>query len=193
VGRLPKGASYRVTGKQRGFLRLELEPGHPVFVAEADATLGGSAGASPTQVRPIWQVTPPVLTVSAPPSVTGSTVRLKGLATDDAQVKDLFVRVFNRDAKLPPKKVFYLPNAGKADKTKLAFETDVPLWPGSNIIQVFARETNEVQSVSTLVVLQRGGPRLVQAGASGATDRDVKALPAEFPGKPHVGGAAVVK
>jgi len=31
----------------------------------------------------------------------------------------------------------------------------VPLWPGSNLIQVFAREANEVQSVQTLLVLQR--------------------------------------
>jgi len=42
-------------------------------------------------------------------------------------------------SKLPPKKVFYLPN--KEDKTHLAFETDVPLWPGSNLIQVFRPET----------------------------------------------------
>jgi hypothetical protein len=61
---------------------------------------------------------------------------------------------------LPPKKVFYLPNRG--EKTSLAFETDVPLWPGSNLIQVFAREGNEVQSVQTLMVLQRPVPSVSQ-------------------------------
>ena len=63
------------------------------------------------------------------------------------------MRVWNRESKLPPKKVFYLPNRG--DKNRLSFETDVPLWPGNNLIQVFAREGNEVQSVQTLMVLQR--------------------------------------
>ena len=69
--------------------------------------------------------------------------------------------IYNRDSKLPPKKVFYLPNRG--DRTRLPFETDVPLWPGSNLIQVFARETNEVQTVQTMVVLQRGATSLVKA------------------------------
>ena len=80
-------------------------------------------------------------------------MRIKGTATDNTVVKDLYVRVWNRESKMPPKKVFYLPNKG--DKTRLAFETDVPLWPGSNLIQVFAREGDEVQSVQTLVVLER--------------------------------------
>jgi Pyruvate/2-oxoacid:ferredoxin oxidoreductase gamma subunit len=36
------------------------------------------------------------------------------------------------------------------------------LWPGSNLIQVFAREGDEVQSVETLMVLQRPGPSISQ-------------------------------
>ena len=44
----------------------------------------------------------------------------------------------------------------------LAVETDVPLWPGSNLIQVFAREGNEVQSVETLMVLARPGQGVSQ-------------------------------
>ena len=37
------------------------------------------------------------------------------------------------------------------------FEADIPLWPGSNLVQVFARESNEVQSLQTVVVLKRAG------------------------------------
>jgi carboxyl-terminal processing protease len=95
-----------------------------------------------------------VLLVTAPPVVTGNLVHLKGTVTDDHEVKDVYIRVWNRDSKLPPKKVFYLPNRG--DKTKLSFEADVPLWPGSNLVQVFARETNEIQSVQTVIVLEKG-------------------------------------
>ena len=44
----------------------------------------------------------------------------------------------------------------------MAFEADVPLWAGSNLVQVFARETNEVQSLQTIVVLKRAsGSNLV--------------------------------
>jgi hypothetical protein len=75
-------------------------------------------------------------------------------------VKDVYMRVWNRDSKMPPKKVFYLPNRG--DKNKLSFEADVPLWPGSNLVQVFARETNEIQSVQTVVVLEKGSASYVQ-------------------------------
>jgi carboxyl-terminal processing protease len=159
VGRAPSGASFKVTGRTGAFTRVELEPGRPAWVATSEVRSGGSGKAS---FSPQWQVTPPVLTASAPTAVTSSSVHVKGLVTDDNQVKDLFIRVYNRDSKLPPKKVFYLPNRG--DRTRLPFETDVPLWPGSNLIQVFARETNELQTVATLVVLQSQVPSLVQEG-----------------------------
>ena len=60
------------------------------------------------------------------------------------------------------KKVFYMPNRPTGDRTKLDFEADVPLWPGSNMVQVFARESNEVQSVDTVVVLKRAGGLLAE-------------------------------
>ena len=136
---------------------MEIENGRPAFVASADVAPGGTVHGS---FLPAWQVTPPVLTVSAPTVVPGNTVHIKATASDDTEVKDVYIRVWNRDSKLPPKKVFYLPN--RSDKTHLAFETDVPLWPGSNLVQVFARETNEIQSVQTVVVLDRGAPAVVQ-------------------------------
>jgi carboxyl-terminal processing protease len=150
VGYADKNAVFRATGKLGDFERIDIEPGRPAFVASADFSRGGSG--NPTY-RQRWDATPPVLTVTAPTTVAGNTVHIQGTATDNTEIKDLYVRVWNRDSKLPPKKVFYLPNHG--EKTRLSFETDVPLWPGSNVIQVFAREGNEVQSVQTLMVLQR--------------------------------------
>jgi len=157
VGRAPKGTVWRSTGRIGAFERVEIENGRPAFVASADVAPGGTVHGS---FLPAWQVTPPVLTVSAPTVVPGNTVHIKATASDDTEVKDVYIRVWNRDSKLPPKKVFYLPN--RSDKTHLAFETDVPLWPGSNLVQVFARETNEIQSVQTVVVLDRGAPAVVQ-------------------------------
>ncbi len=157
LGYADKGSSFRGTGKLGDFERVEIESGRPAFVATADLSRGG--GGSPS-FHPRWDATPPLLSVSAPTVVSGNLVHIKGTATDNTGVKDLYVRVWNRESKLPPKKVFYLPNRG--EKTRLSFETDVPLWSGSNLIQVFAREGNEVQSVQTLMVLQRPIPSVSQ-------------------------------
>jgi carboxyl-terminal processing protease len=159
VGRAAKGAGFKATGKVGAFTRVEVEANHPAFIATADLQSGGAAQGT---YRPEWQVTPPLLTVTAPTVVNGTQVHLKGVASDEREIKDIYIRVWNRDSKLPPKKVFYLPNRG-GDKNRLGFETDVPLWPGSNLVQVFARETNEVQSVQTVIVLDRNGASLVSS------------------------------
>jgi carboxyl-terminal processing protease len=168
LGQAPKGTAWKSTGKIGAFSRVEIESGRQAFVATADITAGGSVQGT---FIPRWQVTPPVLVVTAPTVVPGNTVHLKATASDETEIKDVYIRVWNRDSKLPPKKVFYLPNKG--DKTHLAFEADVPLWPGSNLVQVFARETNEIQSVQTLVVLDRGTATVVQktGGAAGPTGK----------------------
>ncbi len=150
VGYANPGSVFHATGKLGEFFRVDLEPGRQAFVAAADVSRGGAVSPS---YRTKWDATPPLLAVTAPTVTDGTQVRIKGTATDNSEVKDLYVRVWNRESKLPPKKVFYLPNRG--DKTRLDFETDVPLWPGSNLIQVFAREGNEVQSVETRMVLSR--------------------------------------
>jgi carboxyl-terminal processing protease len=172
VGRVPKGAAFKVTGQvladatrsaagssrplaggRVGFERVELESGRTAFLSTADVRDGGTVK---PEFTPVWQVTPPVLTVTAPTVVTSDTVHIKGKALDDRVVRDVFIRVWNRDAKVPIKKVFYLSNRPTGDRTKLEFAADVPLWPGSNMVQVFARESNEVQSLDTLVVLRKG-------------------------------------
>ena len=157
LGYANQGSVFHSTGKVGDFDRVEIEPGRPAFVSVSDISKGGSGSPS---YRQEWDATPPILTVTAPSMVSGNTVHLKGLATDNTEVKDLYVRVWNRESKLPPKKVFYLPNKG--EKTRLSFETDVPLWPGNNLIQVFAREGNEVQTVQTLMVLQRSASSVSQ-------------------------------
>lgn len=157
VGYAPKGTVFKDTGKLGAFHRVEIEPGHPAFIASTDVTAGGAVHGT---FKPQWQVTPPLLSVTGPTMVPGHTAHIAGVATDNTQIKDVYVRVWNRDSKLPPKKVFYLPNKG--DKTRLSFETDVPLWPGSNLVQVFARQTNDVQAVQTLIVLDHSTPNVAQ-------------------------------
>ena len=157
IGQANSGSVFHATGKLGDFYRVELESGRQAFVAAADVSRGGNGSPS---YREKWDATPPLLVVTAPTVVPGPFVHIKGTATDNTEVKDIYVRVWNRESKMPPKKVFYLPNKG--EKTRLSFETDVPLWPGSNLIQIFAREGNEVQSVQTLMVLQRPNPIAAQ-------------------------------
>lgn len=180
VGRVPKGAGFKVTGQvladvsraavakgasgpggagRVAFERVELDNGRTAFLSTADVKEGGIVK---PELTPVWQVTPPVLTVTAPTVVTSESVHLKGKALDERGVRDVFIRVWNRDAKVPIKKVFYLANRPTGDRTKLEFAADVPLWPGSNMVQVFARESNEVQSLDTLVVLRKGQGMVAQ-------------------------------
>lgn len=161
VGWAPKGSAFKVNGKLGSFSRVEIAAGRTAFLAAADVSHGG--GAPKGGFRSEWQVTPPVLTVNAPTSTSGDTVHLKASATDDHLVRDVFIRVINRNAKVPAKKVYYQTNRG--ERTRFDFETDIPLWPGSNIIQVVARENNDVQTVDTLVVLRKpAGPPVAQPG-----------------------------
>jgi carboxyl-terminal processing protease len=158
IGRAPKGTSFHANGKLGGFTRVEIDGSHSAFISTADVSSGGTPHGA---IKPEWQVTPPLLTVSAPTVTAGDTVHIKGHASDDRLVRDVYVRVWNRNAKIPVKKVFYQPNRVTGDRSKMDFEADIPLWAGSNLVQVFARESNEVQSLQTVVVLKRDASDLV--------------------------------
>ena len=158
IGRAPKGTAFKATGKLGAFTRVELDTGHSAFMASADLKSGGTPHGA---MKPEWQVTPPILTVNAPTVSTSDTVHITGHVTDEHLVRDVYVRVWNRNAKIPVKKAFYQPNRLTGDRTKMDFEADIPLWTGSNLVQVFARESNDVQSLQTVVVLKRAPNELV--------------------------------
>lgn len=158
VGRAPKGATYKVSGKLGAYTRVDIDGVRSAFVATADLKSGGTPHGA---FKPDWEVTPPVLTVTAPTVATGDTVHVKGHASDERLVRDVYIRVWNRNAKIPVKKAFYQPNRLVGDRTKMDFDAEIPLGAGSNLVQVFARESNEVQSLQTVVVLKRSGPNLV--------------------------------
>ena len=150
------------------YTRVDIDGTRSAFVASADVKSGGTVHGT---LKPEWQVTPPVLTVTAPTVATGDTVHIKGHASDDHLVRDVYVRVWNRNAKIPVKKAFYQPNRLIGDRTKMDFEADIPLGAGSNLVQVFARESNEVQSLQTVVVLRRAAGASLVAQPSPTTSR----------------------
>jgi len=178
VGRAPKGIAFKATGKLGAFTRVELDSGHSAFIASADVKSGGTPHGA---IKPEWQVTPPILTVNAPTVSTSDTVHITGHVTDEHLVRDVYVRVWNRNAKIPVKKAFYQPNRLTGDRTKMDFEADIPLWTGSNLVQVFARESNDVQSLQTVVVLKRAPNELVAQPfeAQPGKNTPVKTFPGE--------------
>jgi hypothetical protein len=122
-----------------------------------------SAGDGPTTDSP-WQITPPTvsatpphLTVSAPTVASSETAHVTGEVTADTAVRDVFIRVWNRNLQVPVRKVFYRKAA--ANTARLPFEADIPLRAGSNIITVHARDANGTEASRTMAVLKRAaGP-----------------------------------
>ena len=180
VGRADKGNAFKVTGKLGAFTRIDLDNGRSAFVATADTNAGGTPHGA---IRPEWQVTPPLLTVTAPTVTTGETVRVTGHVSDDRVVRDVYIRVWNRNAKTAMKKIFYQPNVLTGDRSKMDFAADVPLWSGSNMVQVFARESNDVQSLQTVVVLKRAGANLVAQPSEAAGAGKILPTPSFPPDK----------
>jgi carboxyl-terminal processing protease len=181
VGRVAKGSVFKTTGRLGTYTRLEIDATRSAFISSADVKAGGTAKGT---IKPEWQVTPPLLTVIAPTVAMGDTVHIKGSATDDRLVRDVYVRVWNRNAKIPVKKAFYQPNRMVGDRTKMDFEADIPLWAGSNLVQVFARESNEVQSLQTIVVLKRASGSNLVAQPSETQPASSATSPAEKPPRP---------
>jgi carboxyl-terminal processing protease len=81
--------------------------------------------------------------------------------TDDTHVEDVYIFVANQGAKIDNRKVFYRSNRGGKDAKLLDFATDLPLWPGSNMVTVVARANSEVRSMKTLYIY-RDPPRTAQ-------------------------------
>ena len=64
--------------------------------------------------------------------------------------------------------MFYRSNRGGKDAKSIDFASDLPLWPGSNMVTVVARANAEVRSVKTMFVY-RDPPRTAQTTPAATT------------------------
>ena len=164
IGLAARGASFKVTGQDAGFYRIEIEPGRPAFLAMASAVatpsvIPNGTSSATAMFTPSMQVAPPRLAIVDPPlAVDTPTFHLDALATDDQHIADGFVFVTNRTAKIDHRKVFYRSNRKGATPKSMHIDAVIPLWPGANQVTVVARQSNQVQSAQTLIVQRRGGP-----------------------------------
>ncbi|MDB4958220.1 MAG: carboxyl-terminal protease [Myxococcales bacterium] len=165
VGTAPKGASYSALGTFGPWLKVKLNAGTAAaparigFIPAAALDHGGSGAGS---FVANWNSTPPLINLGRKDLETSAdTYKLSGTVTDESHVEDVYIFVSNSAAKIESRKVFYRSNRGGKDGKSLDFATDLPLWPGSNMVTVVARASSEVRSVKTMFVY-RDPPRTAQ-------------------------------
>jgi carboxyl-terminal processing protease len=152
------GERFRATGNSGEWVRLELGDGGFAFAHRKDFDEDAGKVKAPT-VEPVLGVSPPVIALTGTVTQTDEAeLDLGGSITDETRVQDVFVTVVNpsRDLFANREKVFYLassePGAGKLD-----FQATVPLTPGNNLIEVYAREGDEVIATKRMWVLRTSG------------------------------------
>jgi carboxyl-terminal processing protease len=162
VGYTVKGTSFPAIASYGAWVKVKLDAaGTKVGFLPAAATSAGGSG-QPRYTQ-IWNSTPPMIALNAQALETSAdTYRLSGNISDEQHVEDMYVIVSNQSAKIESRKVFYRSNRGGKDAKQLEFTSDVPLWPGSNMITVVARASTEVRSMKTMFVY-RESPRTAQA------------------------------
>lgn len=139
LGKIPTGIRLPAVARANGHYRITTGEDQWAWVLAADTGKPSVQEASPFEI-----------TVNDPPKihfdfdklvVRSEKILLKGSATDESKVKDLYI-FNNKD------KVFFTSNKGN----KLNFKTTIPLEFGTNYITIVAEETAELETRQTFVV-----------------------------------------
>ena len=164
VGATVKGATYPSLGVYGTFTKVSLGGAAGVgFIPTQGLSRGGGGAPSFT---PAWSSIPPMIALTSKGlETTGDTYKLAGAVTGEQHVEDVYVFVSNRNAKIDSRKTFYRSNRGGANDKRMDFATEIPLWPGSNMITVVARSSAEVKTFKTMYVY-RTPPRTASAPAT---------------------------
>jgi carboxyl-terminal processing protease len=176
VALVKKGAVLPLTGAVAGFRRVEWTRGRFGFVANADVTV--SRAARTGGAVEAWQHEPPRISLTPDPArgapvVETDTFRLSGSALlppsadPEARLRDVYIFVNDE-------KVFFrvVPDGANGPATasgRLDFTTDLPLKPGQNVVTVFAREDQELQSRRTVVIFRKGAANVAETGSASRT------------------------
>ncbi len=156
VARAEAGSALKVLGVADGWYRVELDSKRFAFAKAPDVKPGN--GGKP-KVVDVLAVSPPKITlVGAVTHTDGDRVHISGIATDDEAVRDVYISVYNPSRNLfgSQEKVFYQA-AADPKSGRLEFAADIPLTPGNNIIEVRARETDDVIATKQMWVLRTSG------------------------------------
>jgi carboxyl-terminal processing protease len=119
-----------------------------VRAAEIDQ---GGAPSAQVALEDAMQHAPPALEIPQPQLATRDPhTMVHGSASDDTRLLDTYIFVGSR-------KVFYRSNRNGADPKRMAFDADLPLRPGVNVVTVVSRENPDTTTHRTFIV-RRDGP-----------------------------------
>ena len=162
VARAEPGSALKVLGVADGWYRVELEGKRFAFAKATDVKPGGSGK---PKINELLAISPPRITlVGAVTQTDADRVHISGAATDDEAVRDVYISVYNPARNLfgSSEKVFY--QASSDPKTgRLEFAADIPLTPGNNIIEIRARENDDVAATKQMWVLRTSGLKEARA------------------------------
>ncbi len=148
--RLSASTAVTILGTANGYAKVSLGDGRFAFAPASELEHGGTPAASPP-FEDAMAHAPPALEIPQPQLATRDVHTLvHGTASDDARLLDTYIFVGSR-------KVFYRSNRNSADPRHMAFDADVPLRPGVNVVTIVARENPDTMSRRTFIV-RRDGP-----------------------------------
>lgn len=137
--------SLPATAEVGEFIRLDLGNGRPGWVASADLAHGNAdSGAT---VEGLLNHMPPRIEVENEQTLVTRSAELAVQAriSDDEAVRDAYIYVGTR-------KVYYISNRDSQTPGEVRIDTAVPLRPGTNVVVIVARESDEVMSRQTYIV-----------------------------------------
>jgi len=159
VARAGAGAKFATTGRLEDWHRVDLGKDGFAFVRAEDVETLSQRVSRAGRHEPVLHVSPPRIALMGAVTQTDETsIHLGGVATDEDAVRDVYITVANPSRTLfgDREKVFYQA-APNPDSGKLEFAADIPLTPGNNLIEIHAREDEEVVATRRMWVLRTTG------------------------------------
>jgi carboxyl-terminal processing protease len=147
--RLPPGGAAAAMGTVNGYVKLSLGDGRFAFARASDLEHGGGAPAQAVIEDAMAHAPPAIELPQLQLATRDPHTVVRGIASDDARLLDAYIFVGAR-------KVFYRSNRDGTDPKKMAFEADLPLRPGVNVVTVITRENPDTTTRRTFIVRRDG-------------------------------------
>ena len=165
LAEIPAGTVLEADLESEGWLRVGLPSDLArrtgatyAFVRRDDLDLSADGGAVGAWTWNFAISPPQIDTAPLASSTPENRVKVQGVAHDESYLRDLYVTVYN-PARHPfdgADKVYYLAS-DDPETGRLEFSAEVPLEPGNNLIEVYARGRGEVVGIKRQWVLSTDG------------------------------------
>ncbi len=159
IGIASAGERFRSTGRTSEWVRLDLGDAGFGFAKASDVDDAKGKTKKPGAFTPLLGISPPKISLEGDVTQTEDTsLHLEGSVSDETRVQDVFITVANpsRDLFAKREKVFYDASASPTSGS-LDFSADIPLTPGNNLIEIYAREDDNVVATRRMWVLRTSG------------------------------------